>query len=430
MSKYTLALWLPGMFVSSLWAQPSGISTPQVTPTEFALQYTVGNGSPCTIKVSESVSLTPLLHDVDPMLFANSDQGQSRAEYVVSGNVRTIVIGKTGHYYTASDGYKYSRATPANTLLYYSITCTGGTVTGSVTTANIPLGQVVTTQSLSVSGPYQYDLPSLNPLLQNSFVDAYTGLKIYEYPTIFGDVFAGTTGASGATFALAENVTSGWAASDAGTLVHAISSDDNIYAQTSTDGAKLRIGLGDNGYNKYPSSSSYSDNSLSFQNLILRIDCTSCGSGVTAKVALTVDGVTALRTLSGNVTSTEQRMVVCNDFPCTVEAKPGDWISPSQIKRDDWALGDGYVWTTSGALFTLNFKQQSDCDRLRVNDLLNFWNQASGAQYFPRITALSCGSTPPSATMDNTWLADSNGTNGIPFHYSSGIANNQRFGFL
>jgi hypothetical protein len=77
-----------------------------VTSTQAILTYTAPDAAACSVEVSESATYRPLVHDVDPALFANANL-DSRAESVSSGRERAFVIGKrraekglNGHWYS------------------------------------------------------------------------------------------------------------------------------------------------------------------------------------------------------------------------------------------------------------------------------------------------------------------------------------------
>ena len=144
-----LGFLLSGLLLA---AQPANVNIAGVTNTQAILSYNSPDDNDCRLEVSESPSFLPLVHDVDPSIFsgANTD---SRLGNVSSGEVasmhnvpsgRKFVIGKRGRAYLgnvgANAGKYFSRALRANTMHYYRLTCSGGNVTGSFTTANTPLG--------------------------------------------------------------------------------------------------------------------------------------------------------------------------------------------------------------------------------------------------------------------------------------------------
>src|SRR5947209_11336333 len=125
-------------FAFPLAAQMSNISVLGVTNTQAALQYTAPDATACTVEVSASPTYAPLVHDVDPAIFAGSNLDTRPGS--VSGNVpRTFVVG-TRDAEQGLSGQWYSRALQALTQHYYRITCGTYTATGSFTTANIALG--------------------------------------------------------------------------------------------------------------------------------------------------------------------------------------------------------------------------------------------------------------------------------------------------
>jgi hypothetical protein len=108
-----------------------------VTSTQAILAYTAPDTNPCTVVVSESPSYSPLVHDVDPGLFAGSNL-DSR-EGAASGTQRVFVAGKR-RAEKGGSGRWYSRALQAFTTHYYRVTCGGSQASGSFLTGNIALG--------------------------------------------------------------------------------------------------------------------------------------------------------------------------------------------------------------------------------------------------------------------------------------------------
>jgi hypothetical protein len=116
----------------------SSVSVQETTSTQAVLRYSAPDSGACTVEVSESSGFSPLVHDVDPVLFPGSNQ-DSRGEAISSGTERAFVIGKR-RAERAGDGHWYSRALQTFTAHYYRITCGADQATGSFYTSNIPLG--------------------------------------------------------------------------------------------------------------------------------------------------------------------------------------------------------------------------------------------------------------------------------------------------
>ena len=108
-----------------------------VTSTQAILAYRAPDTNACSVEVSESPSYRPLAHDVDPALFAGSNQ--DNRDGTISGLQRVFVAGKR-RAEKGTDGRWYSRALQAFTTHYFRITCGGSQATGSFLTANIALG--------------------------------------------------------------------------------------------------------------------------------------------------------------------------------------------------------------------------------------------------------------------------------------------------
>lgn len=113
-------------------------SVASTSNTQAILSYTARDTNPCTVRVSENSSMTPLVHDVDTALFsgANSD---SRTGAFSATTSRIFVVGKRTTE-LGSDSAYYSRALQANTTHYYTVTCGTASTAGSFVTKNIPIG--------------------------------------------------------------------------------------------------------------------------------------------------------------------------------------------------------------------------------------------------------------------------------------------------
>ena len=78
-----------------LWSQPT-INGVTVSVTQALVQFTAPASPACTVKVSESTGLSPLVPDVDPALCANADtEAAHLASSTVSGgnNISVLRIG-------------------------------------------------------------------------------------------------------------------------------------------------------------------------------------------------------------------------------------------------------------------------------------------------------------------------------------------------
>ncbi len=127
-------------------------SIPQVQPftptattnTQAVIFYTAPDSNDCTVKVSESPTMLPLVHDVDPALFAGAGVSSGAA------GKRAFIVGKR-LIAKALDGKNYSLALQTYATHYQSVTCAASLTTGTFVTANIPFGMT-----------YQ-DIPQLDP---------------------------------------------------------------------------------------------------------------------------------------------------------------------------------------------------------------------------------------------------------------------------
>src|ERR1039458_4012454 len=63
------------------------------TATQGIIAYTAPDANPCTVQVSENSSLSPLVPDIDPTIFANSDL-DNRVGSISNGTAREFVIGQ------------------------------------------------------------------------------------------------------------------------------------------------------------------------------------------------------------------------------------------------------------------------------------------------------------------------------------------------
>jgi len=175
-----------------LAAQISNVSVSGVTNTQAVLQYTAPDTTPCMVEVSTSPTFVPLVHDVDPAIFAGSNLDNRPGS--ISGNVaRTFVVG-TRDAEQGLNGHWYSRALQALTPHYYRMTCGTYTATGSFTTDNLALGNtynealppapnVTSTGVYSYAGQYAWpeflNWNTADPAArQEAVIDPHTGMSL------------------------------------------------------------------------------------------------------------------------------------------------------------------------------------------------------------------------------------------------------------
>jgi hypothetical protein len=171
-------------------AQTFAVSPPAVTATQAELAYTSPSAGSCTLQVSESPGLTPVVHDVDETLFPGSSL-DSRTGNLSNNLQRTFVVG-TRRVDLASDGNLYSRALQANTVHYFQITCGSATATGSFQTGNPPLGNnYAEPLPFNSAGFGNYGWPTINwNDTSVLYIDPQTGFAVKRItdPTWYGRV--------------------------------------------------------------------------------------------------------------------------------------------------------------------------------------------------------------------------------------------------
>jgi hypothetical protein len=162
----------------------------QTTATQAILSYTAPSAAACTVQVSESPSLSPLVHDVDPNLFPGSNL-DSRLGSLSNGLQRTFVVGARRSD-LAADNNHYSRALQANTQHYYQVTCGSTVFTGQFTTANPALGNTYPDNPpFDATAFGNYAWPNIDWTDQRkTYIDPLTGVAIkrFSQPGAFGYV--------------------------------------------------------------------------------------------------------------------------------------------------------------------------------------------------------------------------------------------------
>ncbi|MGA2132407.1 MAG: hypothetical protein ABSH50_08950 [Bryobacteraceae bacterium] len=159
-----------------------------VTATQAIISYTAPDQNPCTIQVSENASLAPLVHDVDPAIFAGSDQ-DNRPGNMTGGTARVAVIGKRSAELATAGTYAgvrhFSRALEAFTAHYASIACGSDTATFTFSTSNIPLGNTYGDPWLQdPAHPGDQPWPeAVGGVQPESFIDPLTGVLLQRIGT-------------------------------------------------------------------------------------------------------------------------------------------------------------------------------------------------------------------------------------------------------
>jgi hypothetical protein len=164
------------LFSSSLLANTSVVGV-DVTNTQAIVHVTTDQAGTCTYRISESNTLSPLVHDVAPALYAGANS-DSRAGSIIRGNDHWFVAGSRVAA-LAADGVSYSRALQALTQHYGGVTCgSDAEVPFTFTTNNIFTGN-------TFSDPLPFDAAQLGNYAlptfdyKNKVVDTETGMPVY-----------------------------------------------------------------------------------------------------------------------------------------------------------------------------------------------------------------------------------------------------------
>ncbi len=140
------------------------------TPTQ-ALMFISGFTGDCTIKLSESPSLTPLHPDTDGSKYAGADTDTGRPDTFTqsSGTIRVVTVG-----HRTSD-----RALATETTYYYQVSGCGGTASGSFTTPTLSQGTTRTDYFGFDSSKWgNLDIPAFDWTKIKNYTDPHTGAKL------------------------------------------------------------------------------------------------------------------------------------------------------------------------------------------------------------------------------------------------------------
>ena len=171
------------LFATGLWAANINITVTGVTPTQAVVAYSAPGPNTCTVALSESSGMSPLVHDVDPVLFPGSSS-DTRAGNMSNGVARTLVLGKRS-VERAADGKNYSRALQAFTRHYLSVACGANSGTAVFTTENPPLGNNAPEVPLFDAAAFgNYAQPTIDFSDQTvTYVDPLTGILLRRATT-------------------------------------------------------------------------------------------------------------------------------------------------------------------------------------------------------------------------------------------------------
>jgi hypothetical protein len=352
----------------SLPAQISNVSVSGVTNTQAVLQYTAPDMTACTVEVSTSATYIPLIHDVDPAIFAGSNLDNRPGS--ISGNVTRTFVAGTRDAEQGVNGHWYSRALQALTPHYYRITCGTYTATGSFTTDNIALGNTYNetlppAPSVTSSGIYyyagQYAWPEFlnwntaDPTArQEAVIDPQTGmaLKRMTMPQDWGS-------ANDHLFKLATAPTGAW------TNPNNILADDSAYTSYSGTTSDWLVLID-------PALTFPNNGNLESFTFSAKAWCSGACAGEDAKiqVCLTQNGVTCWPTAS-NV----------NEVTLGTSALPASFTS----------FGGGaaslFAWTPPGIPPLVSWDAMQRSGQVNVDASGNVTWTGSGNQFYPGWTA-------------------------------------------
>ncbi len=408
-------------------AQITNVRVLGTTPTQAVIAYVASTSQACKFEASKQPGYTPLAIDVDPALFPGEDQ-DSRSGSLTLGRTRTFVAGKP-RVERAGSGAKYSRALQADSDYYFRVTCGADVATGKFRTLNPPLGSThMDGLESDPNNPGAYLWPSNNESLFPEIVDPKTGVLAKNIDTS-GWSYGSGSGAAGVAFSDVQDPSGHWTNPS-----FALATDTNWAAYPGNAQEWLWFRL-----NFYPDNSTFTQNELSYQNIILEGMCagTACGTGgELVDVCITRLGIdekgahceNPIRTVAlANVMSPIR---ICGDGAlCQQPSKPGDIMLFDRLPKFDSVVGDGYVYNTSADYTKIFFGSLNDCRRLWPGETVLMYVSPSAVTFSVTLSSLNCGANPPQAVMSSSVIMDYNGTTGIPFYYFTGMAN-PRYGIL
>src|ERR1051326_3828732 len=166
------------------------------TSRQAILNYNAPDTLPCTVEVSENSSYTPVINDVNPVLFVGSNIDNRAGSLGAGTTARSFVVGTVPNMKglidnLASDGKRYGRAlTPA--ISYFArVTCGAQVGTVSWTTKNRPLGMTRGDEQ-PIAGAGSYAFPTVNSIDRNQVIaDPVTGILLRKMAIPSDDTFGG-----------------------------------------------------------------------------------------------------------------------------------------------------------------------------------------------------------------------------------------------
>ena len=160
---------ITALFCSPLFGALT-VTVTGVTQTQALLQEQGFSGT-CTIQVSSSPSLTPLIPDVTGTEYPGASTDTGRGDTIIStdGTTRTVTIGHMND----------DRALANFTPYYYQVSGCGGTVTGSFVTANLSNGTTRSEQTpFNASKWGNLGIGDFDWQTKKTYVDPLTGAKL------------------------------------------------------------------------------------------------------------------------------------------------------------------------------------------------------------------------------------------------------------